>query len=120
MISPTLFSIHSLKLIIMSFTSRINQRYHKVCHVTDDNAFQKTENNLAVTPSEIKELTNRGIPVNSTNASMFLEGTTSQGGFGLSADEVRGADIADVWNASRDAQERLIKAHKNDVQLYGD
>lgn len=104
----------------MSFQSNINCRFHKVCHVTDDNAFQKTQNNLAVTPSEIKELTNRGIPVNTTNASMFIEGTSSQGGFCLAADEIRGADIADVWNASRDAQERLVKAHKNDVKLYGD
>lgn len=104
----------------MSFQKNLNCRFHHVCRVTDDNAHVKTQNNLAVTPSEIKELTSRGIPVNTTNASMFIEGTSVQGSFVLSADELRGADIADVWNASRDAQQKIVAVHKNDVKLYGE
>ncbi|WGL30916.1 hypothetical protein [Dipodfec virus UOA04_Rod_524] len=103
----------------MSFQSNLNQRFHKTCHVTDDNAFQKTRDGLAVTPAEIQELTMRGVPVNSTNASMFVEGTSGQGSFTLAADELRGADIVDAWNASRDAQSKLVKAHVNDVSNYG-
>lgn len=104
----------------MSFIKSINQRYHKVCHITDDTAYQKTQNGLAVTPAEIRELSSRGIPINSQNSNMFIEGTSVQGSFALAADELRGVDIADVWNASRDAQSKLVRAHQNDVKLYGD
>lgn len=103
----------------MSFVDNIHQFNHRCCHVTDDGAFQKTRNGLAVSPAEIRELTNRGIPVNSQNASMYIEGTTSQGSFELPIDELRGADIVDAWNASRDAENKLVSAHRSDVRNYG-
>lgn len=104
----------------MSFRSKLNQRSHKLCHVDDSTAYLKTSNGLSVTPAEIKRLTQNGIPVSSSAASMFCEGVSGSGAFVLPVDERRGVDIADVWNASRDAQQRIVGAHLNDVKLYGE
>lgn len=104
----------------MSFSSNINLRYHKTCTITDDNAYIKTTSNLSTTPADIRRLVAQGIPVSSSNASSFCDGVAGVGALPLAIDERRGVDIVDAWNASRDAQSKLVSAHKADVKQYGD
>lgn len=77
-----------------------------------------TEQNLAVTPSEIMELTNRGIPVSPSNANQFVVGVPNPS-YDLPVDQRRGVDIVDVWDASQSAKRSLIQANIKDTETYG-
>lgn len=73
---------------------------------------------LAVTPSDVAKLSEKGLSVSSNTAGLtFEEGSSDPV---LSAENFRGVDAADIWNASRDAAERLTDAHKKDKSYYGD
>lgn len=73
---------------------------------------------LAVTPSEVAKLTERGIAVNSANAGGLevLEGVSDPV---LTLEQTRGVDVNDVWEASKQAAANLIRAHKKDKEYYG-
>ncbi|WGL30968.1 hypothetical protein [Dipodfec virus UOA04_Rod_611] len=75
------------------------------------------DQNLAISPSEICALTERGIASSSSNLGLsFTEGSSDPV---LQIEQVRGTDVADVWNASRDASANLARAHKKDKDYYG-
>lgn len=73
--------------------------------------------NLSISPSEIAELTARGISSSAANAGLtFVEGTNNPV---LPLEQTRGIDVADIWNASKDAAANLVRAHKKDKEYYG-
>lgn len=72
---------------------------------------------LAISPTEIAALTERGISSSANNAGLtFVEGTTNPV---LTLDMTRGVDVADTWNASKTAAANLIRGHKKDKDYYG-
>lgn len=73
---------------------------------------------LAVTPSEVASLTEKGIAVNAVNAGALsvVDGVSDPV---LLLENTRGIDVSDVWNASLDARANLIRAHKKDKEYYG-
>ena len=101
-----------------SFSSKILGRQCNPSICTNDDMFQKTQDNLALTPSDVKRCVDNGIPVSVSNASMFIEGVENPSTV-LPVDELRGVDIVDTWEASRAAKAKLINAHNSDISTYG-
>lgn len=105
----------------MGFISNLKNR-SAVCHRYDDHsAFVKVQSNLALTPAQIQRATNLGLPVSTASLSpdVFFDGYDGTGDIPLSVDMMRGVDIVDTWNASRDAKLKFLQSHKQDVQRFG-
>lgn len=105
----------------MSFLNNLTNRC-AVCHRYDDStAFIKVQPGLAMTPAQIQRATELGLPVSSASLSsdVFFDGYDGTGDIPLSVDMMRGVDIVDTWNASHDAKQKLMQAHKQDVQRFG-
>ncbi len=75
------------------------------------------EQNLSISPREIQELTARGIAASSSNLGLsFSDGVSDPV---LALENSRGIDPADLFNASLDAADKLVKAHRKDKDYYG-
>lgn len=74
-----------------------------------------TRANLAMTPKQVQELTDRGIAVSLPNEKSFLDGSPSSPA-DWSIDPIfrRDADMCSMWELSRDCQGRILKAQKAD------
>ena len=80
-----------------------------------------TKPNLAMTPSQVKELTDKGIAVSLPNEKQFLDGTTYSGSTDWSVDPVfkRSVDMCQLWELEKSTQGKLIRAHRLDKQKFG-
>lgn len=77
------------------------------------------QSHLSVTPSEMNQMRERGIPISShCDPSKFYDGDTSPS---VSIDPMlmRGVDILDAWNAEQTSKNRLNNANINDIKKYG-
>lgn len=64
------------------------------------------ENHLATTPAEMKELAKQGIPVSGDSVGlMYDDGVKDNPSLSLS--ERRGVELADLWNAQKNARNKL-------------
>lgn len=83
------------------------RRFAKTRRVDTDRIVQP---NLSITPSQMAQMVAEGRAVSAMamseiqNDSEFIDE--------LPVDRMRGMDIADAWNASLDAQDKLINAHR--------
>lgn len=74
------------------------------------------DQDLALTPSQMMSLTERGVPVSVSNSSVSLtEGVKDPF---LPIERHRGVDAADVWNAENDAAESLHRGKKKIDEYY--
>ena len=71
----------------------------------------KVVGGLAVTPSQMLDLTQRGIAISSSNNMQYNEGSEDPS-FDLPIDARRGVDVNDVWDAQANARRKLINANK--------
>lgn len=72
--------------------------------------------NLAVTPSDIANLTMKGIAVNTANASMFsFDANPSDG---LQPEMRADADRNMMWELSQRARQKLLKVRRTDKAKY--
>ena len=76
-----------------------------------------TKPNLAMTPKQVQELTDRGIAVSLPNEKTFLDGSSKTD---WSIDPIfrRDADMCSMWELSRDCQGRILKAQKADKKAH--
>jgi hypothetical protein len=88
------------------------------CKVDVRRDMEVTKPGLAVTPTQIKELTDRGIAVNLPNANQFLEGNSS-GSWEVDPVFKRNADMCELWEIEQTAKNKIIKAHKVDKKRFG-
>lgn len=78
-----------------------------------------TKPGLALTPMDIKNLTDKGIAVSLPNAQNFL--SPSEGSsWRVEPEFRRDATMASVWETEKLAQKRVMQARKKDVQIYGE
>lgn len=81
----------------------------------------KTEQGLAYTPSQMNELRQRGIPISTMMVAdnLFYDGDSSGD---MSYDPVLHRDVNEInaWEMERSAKKNLMRAHKQDVELYDD
>lgn len=66
------------------------------------------QNNLAVTPEQLAEMTAKGIPISTNNLSGGFEETTTSG-HDVPMEFQRGVDLNDVWNAKETAKKKARK-----------
>ena len=71
----------------------------------------KVVGGLAVTPSQMLDLTQRGIAISASNNMQYLEGSEDPS-FDLPIDARRGIDVNDVWDAQTNARRKLLNANK--------
>lgn len=89
-----------------SIIKKLRYRKHSFASTPNLEVYQATQSGLSVTPSEIAKLTERGIPVSSSNASLFIDGVVNPS-FDLPLDQMRGTDVVDVWDASETSKKKL-------------
>lgn len=83
--------------------------------------YEITKPNLALTPQNIKDLTDRGIAVNLPNEKQFLEGDSISASKSWDVDPVfkRSADMCELWELEQVAKNKVLKAHKVDKRKFG-
>lgn len=79
-----------------------------VTHYDVINEDLTVRNNLAVTPSQMADLTERGVAVASANL-QFFEGSVTPSSV-VPIDARRGIDAADVWQAQMTSRKKLRSA----------
>lgn len=72
------------------------------------------KNNLAVTPSQMADLTERGVAVSSSNL-QFDEGSPNPSSV-VPIDARRGVDVNDVWQAQQSSRKKLRTAAASIVE----
>ncbi|QCS35985.1 hypothetical protein [Capybara microvirus Cap1_SP_77] len=86
---------------------RIKDNKPVYCDCVARETDEKVQPGLAMTPREMAENIERGIPVSPSTLNLeFIEGTTDDSWF-IGIDQTRGVDINDLWNESRDQQQKL-------------
>lgn len=89
------------------------------CKLTD-NDMLVTKPGLSMTPSQVKELTDRGIAVSLPNEKQFLDGQNLPTSDWF-VDPVfkRSMDMCELWELEKSTQNKLISAHKADKKKFG-
>lgn len=98
-------------------TIRNHKNKNTRCYNNENRVY--VQSHLSVTPSEMNQMRERGIPISSQcDPSQFYDGDNSPC---VSIDPMmmRGVDILDAWNAEQTAKNRLNQANKNDIKTYG-
>lgn len=84
----------------------------KNCVLTSEEPI--VQNGLAVTPSEMLELTNRGVPISPNNLGVIYEEGSSNLDFEPPLEHQRGIDITDMWEHREDVKSKMkSKEFKN-------
>ena len=81
-----------------------------------ENDKKKTLPGLAMTPAQVKQLAERGIPVSTAGMQEFYDG---EKGWRVEPMFARGADICQLWEMEQAAQNRVLSARKKDISRYG-
>lgn len=99
---------------------RVFKKNVDVCDcVLSDADKSVTQPHLAMTPQQVKELTDRGIPV-SLPAQQFLDSDSDSSSWSVDPVFQRDNDINTAWEKEQLSRSKLIKAHKNDKKRYGE
>lgn len=80
------------------------------------------QNDLAYTPSQMMELTEKGIAVSNQNVNPdnFFDGLPpEQQSFNMPLYQLRGVDIADCWQAETSIKKKAKSGLKNDIKQFG-
>lgn len=65
---------------------------------------------LALTPAQMDDMRKRGQSISTQNLdNMYYDGSVNNS-FDLPLDQIRGVDINDVWNASKESGKKLRKS----------
>lgn len=91
------------------------------CHLQTGVDYEIIKPNLALTPQNIKELTDRGIAVNLPNEKQFLEGDSISSSKSWDVEPVfkRSADMCELWELEQVSKNKVLKAHKVDKRKFG-
>lgn len=117
--SKVLFSsAGGIKKIIMA--KRILQPQLRPCSCTfcEDRDHLVTKEGLALTPSKIQELTDKGIAVSLPNANNFLS-PQDGASWNVEPQFTRDANMASLWETEQLAKRKVVNAHKRDKKQYG-
>lgn len=113
--SPTRKGNAQIKIKIMA-NRKLDGNCRACATPWQDTDFRKTIPNQAMTPNQIKELADKGIPVSGQNASALYDEKTA--GWNLDPIFERGADICQLWEIEKAAQRRVMAAKKRDAMRF--
>lgn len=84
--------------------------FGKPCRTRSLSTDQKVQSGLALTPAQIMQMSERGIPVTTQNLDgMFFDGETRPS-WDIPLDQQRGIDVATMWQRRKDLGLRLKNA----------
>ena len=86
--------------------------YHPI-----NNAYERTKQNLALTPSDMAKMAANGIPISAQSLPNYYDGVPNPGYF-VDLQDRRGIDAVAVWEASQDAKFKFRNAELKDKQMY--
>lgn len=95
----------------MPFTSRKFHRF-KPCSAVRRADEDPVQPGLALTPSQISELTRAGVPISNVNAMQFFDGYRTLD-FQPGLLNRRGVDLVDAWEAQMDSRKKLSSVAKS-------
>lgn len=73
---------------------------------------------LAYTPAQMYEAAKAGVPISSQNISQLpTDDFTDEESWIVPVEYRRGQDIADIWNAQRDARAKIVAAYNEKRKL---
>lgn len=87
------------------------------CKCKDE--IKRTIGGLAMTPRQVAEMAARGVPVTSQAAAGIYDENQSPTNYIVEPLYKRGADINQLWEMEKDAQNRFLRARKRDISLNG-
>lgn len=80
---------------------------------------QDVQNGLALTPGQMQEMTNRGIPIAPQNLGVtYEEGSADLKNYEVSPEYIRGVDIGELWEL-RESTNKRFKDKLKDVKPEG-
>lgn len=90
------------------------------CTIQSDVDRLVTKEGLSLTPSRIKELTDRGIAVSLPNSQNFIAPSESAArSWDIDPMFKRDATMCSMWEQEQSAKQKVLNAHKKDKQIYG-
>lgn len=72
---------------------------------------------LAMTPAQMLEMQEKGIPITTQN--MQMSDGEPNPSWNIPLERLRGVDPAELWQQSKTIKEKVKRAHWNDVRKYG-
>ncbi|UCS96091.1 MAG: hypothetical protein [Microviridae sp.] len=88
------------------------------CNLCADIDKLQTKGGLAITPANVKQLTDRGIAVNLPNANGFFTSEGKSDWF-VEPQFRRDATMCSLWEQEQESKSKVISAHKRDKQKFG-
>lgn len=101
----------------MAFLKRYMSLGHSVNIPSEQSV--PTQPDLAITPAVMAEMVDSGIPVSSQSISGVFDDGVPNPSWDIPIDLKRGVDVAEVWQAQRDARSHVVNGVqpiKSDVQ----
>lgn len=98
----------------MPFTNR-NKIGMRPCSLKRTDLDLDVQDGLALTPAQVAEMTNAGVPISQPNAMQFFDGYKTQDFEPILIDK-RYVGLVDIWTAEKDARAKLRKAAQNAYQ----
>lgn len=91
-----------------------NRRPHRshCVRVADDAVVQ---NGLALTPSQMMDMQDKGIPITTQNLGVTYDDGYSSLDFNVPLEYQRGIDMADLWEARENSKKKMRKAFSASV-----
>lgn len=89
----------------MPFTSCSRSAY-RPCKIVRSEEDIQVQDGLALTPAQVADLTNSGVPISQPLAMNFFDGYKTLD-FDPGILGRRGVDITDLWNAQQDARKKM-------------
>lgn len=73
---------------------------------------------LAMTPTKVKELTDKGLAVSNQSASFYDSSDTSSD-WNIEPMFKRNMDVNSLWEIQNESRTKVVKAHKTDKKKFG-
>lgn len=77
------------------------------------------QSGLALTPRDIKQMTERGLAVSTPNLQVFNDSEAFTDSWFIEPQFRRGCDMNTAWETTQVVQSNLINVHKSDKKRYG-
>lgn len=79
---------------------------------------KRTISGLAMTPQQIAEMAQRGVPVSPQNMQAYYDGMAGDNNWSVEPMFKRGADINQLWEIEQNSRDRILQARKKELIKY--
>lgn len=96
------------------------QPHQKLCSIQRRFDEQGVQENLAVSPAQMRDMNEKGIAISTQNLpeSYFIDGN-GENSFFIPITERRGVDSCMMWEEEQTIKKKMRKARNSDISKYG-